>query len=160
MLRPVTVLLCLSLTLAGCGRMAGSSWNPLNWFGGGNSNVTADGTVRPLIPAGQTVQLADNRVAIDQIVTVELARTASGAILRATGIASSQGYFNAELVLVGVSGGTLTYQFRVEAPAGYEAVGSDASRRITVARALDTNDLAGVRRVVVQGARNSGSASR
>lgn len=161
MLRSVTLLLCLSLTVSGCGRLAGSNWNPLNWFGGsGPTNVAADGTIRPLIPEGQTVELQDNRVAIDQIVAVEIARTASGAIVRATGLASTQGYFNAELVLISAGSGTLTYEFRVEAPAGFEAVGSDASRRITVARDLDNTALRGVRRIVVQGARNSRSANR
>ncbi len=160
MLRPVIVLVCLSLTLSGCGRMAGSSWNPLNWFGGGSSTVSADGTVRPLLPASAGDRIVDSRGMIDQVLQVELARTSSGAILRATGLAAAQGYYNAELVPVSQGNGTLVLEFRIEPPATYTATGSEASRRVTVARDFDIYELAGIRTFTVQAARNSRSARR
>ena len=97
---------------------------------------------------------------IETLSSASLEPSSDGAILRSTGIAASQGYFNAELVLVDINSGVLTYDFRVERPTDYEAIGSAASRQITLATAIDAASLRGVRGVVVRGANGSKRLSR
>ena len=162
MLRPAVTALCLALTLSGCARLADSRMNPMNWFGNGRqaTEATAPQEVRPRVPEGRQVQVVDGRVLIATIDVVEVLRSPSGAILRATGTASRQGYFNAELVLVSVENGTATCDFRVEAPGEFTTDGPAQSRRITVAEPISADELAGIRRIVVRGASNSRSASR
>ena len=104
--------------------------------------------------------IVDARVLIETLSSASLDPSASGAILRATGVAASQGFFNAELVLVDVTNGVLTYDFRVERPTGYEAIGPAASRQITVATLIDAAVLRGIKAVVVRGGNGSKRLSR
>lgn len=162
-MRPLPLLLIASLAVSGCARLADSRLNPSNWFGSGGGRTAAAGTERPrepLVPAGARALVVDARPLVAQVDAVALDRTPNGAILRATGTAQSQGWFNAGLVLTAIEGGTATYAFRAEAPRGFAATGSAASRRITAAVNLDLADLEGVRRFVVQAAGNSRSTSR
>lgn len=162
----LSLILGLGLLLPGCARLADSRFNPLNWFGGSTpvASVQADGTPRPLLPEGGGGTVADARATIDQILDVQIERTTSGAILRATGLAATQGFYNAELVLVPVQSGSdtgdITYEFRVAAPAGFEAIGTEASRRITVALTLSAAELAGIRSITVQGLQNGRTTRR
>lgn len=153
-LRPVIVLLCASLALSACAKVAGSRLNPMNWFGHHAAVVAPTAAQVPLTPADR-VQIVDTRVPVEQVLSASLDRSASGAILRATGQAAGLGYFNAELVAVDSPRGTLTFELRAEAPAGATAGGAAAARQVTVATALSSADLAGISRVVVQGTRNS-----
>ena len=157
----LTLALIAALSVSGCSRIADSRLNPFNWFGPSQpvANVDADGNLRPLVPGTGSV-VFDQRGAIDQISSMSVERTPEGAIVRATGIASTQGQFNAQLVPVQFANGVLTLAFRVEAPAGFSAGGTDSSRSITVARALSNAELAGVRVIRVQGARNAREARR
>ena len=165
MTRILVLTTCAALTLSACSQVRESRLNPLNWFGRGEqveTTAAAPATpevIRPLLPAKREV-VVDARVLIDTVQAIEVARTPDGAILRATGLAPTQGYFNAQLVLSGAENGVLTYDFRVEAPSRFEIQGTQASRSITVAEALSNNDLAGVRRIVVRGANNSMQSSR
>ena len=156
------LILCLGLLLPGCARLADSRFNPLNWFGGSTpvASVQADGTPRPLLPEGGGGTVADARATIDQILDVQIERTTSGAILRATGLAATQGFYNAELVLVASDTGDITYEFRVVAPEGFEAIGTEASRRITVALTLSAAELAGIRSITVRGLQNGRTTRR
>ena len=157
----LTLILCLGLVLTGCARLAESRLNPLNWFGRSAPVVatTADGQVQPLVPPGQAAA-QDTRVVIDQIVDLQIEQTSSGAIVRATGLAATQGFYSAELVLASCADGNLVYDFRVMAPEGFEAIGTEASRRITVALEMSVAELAGVRSVTVRGAQNARDARR
>ena len=161
MLRSVTVVLCVGLMLSGCARLSNSRLNPLNWFGPSApvANITADGELRPLVTAGQA-NVIDNRVLIDQITDLQIEPTSSGAILRATGLAATQGFYNAELVLAQSDNGAVTYDFRVAAPAGFEAIGTEASRRVTVALELSNAELAGIRNLTVRGLQNARESRR
>ena len=161
MLRSFTTVICLGLMLSGCARLAESRLNPMNWFGRSAPvvNTTPAGELRPLVPAGAGVA-AVARVAIDQIVELQLEPTRSGAILRATGLAATQGFYNAELVLAAGENGNVVYDFRVMAPAGFEAIGTEASRRITVALELSAAELAGIRSVTVRGVQNARESRR
>ena len=161
MLRSVTFVLCLGLMLSGCARLAQSRLNPLNWFGASApvANTTPDGELRPLVTAEQAT-VAETRVLIDQIIDMRVEPTTSGAILRATGLATTQGFYNAELVLAASDNGDVTYDFRVAAPAGFEAIGTEASRHITVALELSSLQLAGIRNITVRGAQNARGSRR
>lgn len=153
------LLICAVLTTSGCSRIAESGLNPLNWFGPGEASVVdASGQLRPLIPANSGRQF-DQRGGIAEVVSLQLDRTPEGAILRATGIASTQGQFNAQLVPISQQNGVLTLAFRVEGTAASTS-GSAASRQITVARLFSNEDLLGIRSFVIQGARNSRSIRR
>ena len=152
----LTLILCLGLVLTGCARLAESRLNPLNWFGRSAPVVatTADGQIQPLVPPGQAAA-EDTRGVINQIVDLQIEQTSSGAIVRATGLAATQGFYSAELVLASSADGNVVYDFRVAAPAGFEAIGTEASRRITVALELSVAELAGLRSVTVRGAQNA-----
>lgn len=158
----LTLMLCLALAVAGCARIADSRLNPLNWFGSSRpvANLDENGQVRPLVPAGSFTRVVDQRGLIAQVTAMEVARNPQGAIVRATGVASAQGGFNAQLVPVDVSGGVLTLAFRVERPAGFQPGGSVASRTISVARLIPADELAGIRAIRVQGAQNARVSSR
>ena len=161
MLSKLGVLVVISVALTGCARVSESKFNPLNWFDRA-PEAASDAPVqrKPLVPSQAEVTIVDARVLIETLSSASLEPSSSGAILRATGIAASQGYFNAELVLVDITNGVLTYDFRVERPAGYEAIGSAASRQFTVATVIDAASLRGVRGVVVRGANGSKRLSR
>ncbi len=161
MLRKLAIIVGLAAALSGCARVSESKFNPLNWFGRA-PEVAAEGTVarKPLVPAQAEVTIVDARVLIETLSSASLEPSTNGAILRATGIAASQGFFNAELVLADVTNGILTYDFRVERPSGYEAIGSANSRQITVATVIDAAVLRGIKAVVVRGASGAKRLSR
>ncbi len=156
----VIVVCAAGLALSGCSRISESRFNPLNWFGAARSEavVTAPASLIPERGGRVTV---DQRGAIDQIVGVELSRTISGGLLTATGVDQSVGGFNAELVLISREAGTLTYEMRIER-SGQDAgtTGSPAARTTTAAVVLSAQDLAGVRRITVQGASSAMSVTR
>ena len=162
MLRPIGMAACLVLTVSGCSRLAGSPVNPMNWFNKDREApvATAPTATQPLVPTKRDVIGVDSRDLIAQVISAEIAQTPSGAILRATGVAPTQGYFNAELVLESIQNRTATYAFRVERPARFEIEGTTASRTITAATVLSAGDLAGIRTVIVKGAGNTVTARR
>lgn len=157
-MRAIILGTAVVFTLTGCARVAESRLNPFNWFG---SSQEAEATAAtpaerpPLVPPGRSVQVVDARALVTSISTMTIDRTGDGAIVRATGTVPTQGYFNAELVNLGVEGGVLTLAFRAEAPAGFEATGTARSRQITAAYLIESGDLAGVRSVRVQAAENA-----
>ncbi len=161
MQRRIVLLLCLSLTVAGCARLADSRLNPLNWFGRSTETRLVDPADRkPLVPVGKRTATIEGRALIAQIESLQVDRTPGGAIVTATGIAGSQGFFNAQLVRAGIDNGVLVYDFRVESPPGFEVTGTVSSRRISVADMLTSAELAGIRGIQVRGATNSRSSSR
>jgi hypothetical protein len=160
MFRALPLFLALSLTITGCARLAESRLNPLNWFGRSTAVAAQPQDLRPLVPAAALVAVTDTRPLIDQITTLSIDRTSDGAIIRATGIATTQGFYNAQLVLVEAQGGTVTYAFRVATPTGFEAIGTAASREVTSATALSAAELAGISVVRVLAATNAREARR
>lgn len=161
MLQKTTIILCLGLSVAGCARLTDSRLNPLNWFGRSTSqpvSATATQEIRPLI-TGRSVAI-ETRGLVHSVTALSIEHTSSGAIIRATGVADTQDQFNAELVLESVENGVLTYGFRIEKVADFAALGSAASRQITVATLLTNAELAGVRSIRVVGASNSRTSRR
>ena len=159
MIRPLALLLVASVAVSGCSRISNSKINPMNWFGSKSETavIYEAGQAPALVPT-RGAATVDQRVLIESISAVELARMPSGAILRATGLAASQGAYNAELVFVGAEGATATYDFRIETPSGVQVQGAAATREVTAAEVISPEALRTYRTFVVKGARNSKAA--
>lgn len=156
-MRPtLPLILCAALTVSGCSRISESRFNPFNWFGTStvSAPMDANGNLRPLITPGAGIQVVDGRSPVDTVTSLRIDRGPNGGTIVATGTAAS-GAFNAQLVPIDQTGGTLTLAFRTERA----SVGGGV-QTITAARQLSVQELAGVQRVVVQAARNSASTSR
>jgi len=161
MLRTTLLSTAVLLTLSGCARISDSRLNPFNWFGNSTeTTAVAPADRRPLVPEGRRVAIVDSRPMVQTITALSIDRAPSGAIVRATGVAPTQGYFNAELVEVGISNGVLMLEFRSQAPTGYQAQGSARSREINAGYIIDTTTLAGIRSVRVQAATNARTSGR
>ena len=142
----------LILTVALCGLVAGceSNLNPVNWFGGEEAEVAiaADGTpvdVRPLVV---------------EVTGVVLEPVPGGAILRATGLPATLGYWNAALVPVDRDlrpdeNGVLAFDFQALPPPTPQPQGRSAAREIVTGQFLTTQTLRGVRVIRVQAERNA-----
>jgi hypothetical protein len=158
MRKTLTVLILTSVTLSGCARVTESRLNPLNWFGRSEpvANVNADGSIRPLVPAGALRQIVDTRPLINSVTALSIDRTPDGAIVRASGQTQGQGFHNAELVAVQQSGGTLTLAFRAAAPGTIQT----GTQNITAAYVLSSAELATISRIQVQGSANTLSSNR
>ena len=156
-MRPfLPILMCSVLVTSGCSRITESRLNPFNWFGGSevSAPVDANGQLRPLVAEGNTTSIIDTRGLIGSVSSLQIERTPDGAIVRATGVATTQGQYNAQLVPVGIENGTLTLAFRVQQPAGAVVQGSNASRQISAAHILNLGELAAIRAIRVQGQQN------
>ena len=160
MLRTTLLSTAVLLTLSGCARISDSRLNPFNWFGNSTeTTAVAPADRRPLVPEGRGA-IVDSRPMVQTITALSIDRAPSGAIVRATGVAPTQGYFNAELVEVGISNGVLMLEFRAQAPTGFKAQGSARSREINAGYIIDTTTLAGIRSVRVQSATNARTSGR
>ena len=162
MRKTLPLFLLAALVLAGCARVADSRLNPLNWFGQSRAVATtqATGPLRPLVPEGARTAIVDARPAVETVTALRVDRTPQGAIVTATGVAATQGAFNAQLVPVARSGGTLTLAFRAELPAGFAAIGPAQSRSVTAAYLLDAAELAGLSTIRVSGRTNARETRR
>lgn len=180
MTRPAARPLVLGLLVATTALGACSSWrtsgaNPSNWFGRSRAAEVSPaefaGQVNPLMPdtnsarefqAGEIVAIEG--VAINQILSLEIERTISGAIIRADGLATRQGAYDARLIPdtfdeVPVDG-VLSYRFVVKYPEGPAPVGDQATRTISVARSVTHEHLANARLIRVSGIQNAREAGR
>lgn len=163
MLRTTLISTAIFLTVAGCARLSESRINPLNWFGGSRNVVStpADPANRtPLVPTAGRGVIVDNRPFVTSITALSVDRSPTGAIVRATAIAPTQGFFNAELVFGGVENGVLLLNFRAQAPQVPDVPGTPRSREINAGYVIDAAQLAGIRSIRVQGATNARTASR
>ncbi|MCF2872686.1 hypothetical protein L0664_16570 [Octadecabacter sp. G9-8] len=161
MLRTTLLSTAVLLTLSGCARISESRLNPFNWFGNSTEVAQSDPAERrPLVPASRTTQIVDTRPMVQSITALSVDRTPSGAIVRATGTAPTQGYFNAELVETGTSNGVLVLEFRAQAPTGFQAQGTPRSREINAGYVIDAATLADIRTVRVQAATNARTSGR
>lgn len=147
MLRAVLIL-TVTLSLAACD----SRINPLNWFGGEREQRVS---IDPDDPARAVV--VDDRVFISEITQLSVEQTTAGAIVRATGVAPSQGYYDAELVTIERTETTLVLDFRVAQPDG-NAIGG--LQEIVAGVDLSVGDLAGIRTITVVAQSNRRSVTR
>ena len=149
---PVTAVLIAALSLGGCAKVRDSKFNPLNWFGRSQAQTAAPGTVP-----------ADPRSLVQQVTALEVARQPGGAIVRASGLPPTQGWWDAELGAENdgiAKDGVLSYRFVVFAPPGERRVSTPQSRELTAAIYLSDMRLQDVRQIVVLGATNSRSVRR
>lgn len=148
---PVFGVLILALALGACARVRDSRLNPFNWFQRSEVVVASAESVVPGRPN-------DGRLLVAQITDMEVARHPGGAIVRATGLPPTQGWWKADLVAEnnGVPvDGVLTYRFVIAQPLGPKPVSTPRSREVTAATHLSDIRLANVTQIVVVGAQNS-----
>lgn len=153
MIRPTLrpALLCLCLVLAGCGGFRDSKMNPFNWFG---RSQEAEKVALPAAPQ-------DRRALVQQVATLHVEEVPGGAIVRATGLPPTQGYWDAELVPQPVDeNGRLVLDFRVFPPIEAMRAGTPPSREVVVALYLSNYKLDSIREIVVQGELNARAARR
>lgn len=153
---PILALMLAALTLTSCGRIRESRiLNPFNWFG--RSQETQ------MVAAANPNVIADGRLVVAQVTELEIARQPGGAIVRASGLPPTQGWWNTELIADNDGqpvDGVLTYRFVIAKPIGQTRVSTPQSRELTAATYLSDIKLAEVRQIVVLGAENSRSVRR
>ncbi len=148
----LTAALIALTAFSACGRFRDSKINPLNWFG------RAQQVEQPAIDAQAPV---DPRPFVAQVLVMKVEPTSTGAIVRATGLPPTQGWWDAELVAQPIDeNGALTLEFHVFAPFGQTDVVNQRSREITAAYSISAFKLNSVTKVIVQGANNALSSGR
>ncbi|MBP9181853.1 MAG: hypothetical protein KBF78_01875 [Fuscovulum sp.] len=150
-MRRTTAVLTLALILAGCGGLRDSKLNPFNWFGKSEETEKLALPERP----------ADARALVETVLTLQVEDIPGGAIVRATGLTPTQGWWQAELVPLPVEAeGRLVLEFRIFPPIDDTAVSTPQSREVTVALYLSNIKLAALTEIVVQGQTNARAARR
>ncbi|MFN3938033.1 MAG: hypothetical protein ACK4KW_10670 [Gemmobacter sp.] len=142
--------LAAMLVLTGCATVRESRLNPLNWFGRSQA--------APAVPGAR----ADGRVLVDEVTFLAIERTNNGAIVRATGLPPTQGWWDGALErdLTEDRPGEIVYRFVLKPPPESLRVSTPQSREVTVAVWLSDIRLEDVRRITVSGARNARTVSR
>ena len=150
---PQILLLTAALGLASCGMVRNSKLNPANWFGKSQEVTVAAEPTENLDAKGRSL--------IQNVLSMKVEPYQGGAIVRATGLPPTQGWWQADLVPLPLTenGGWLV-NLRVSPPVKPWPQGTQPSREITVALALSDIKLANVREIVVQGAENARSSRR
>ncbi len=142
------IALTLTIALAGCA----SKWNPVNWF---RRSAPVE---RVETETGVPV---DPRQLAATVLTLNVDPSPTGAIVRATGLPPTQGWWNAELVALPDQGdGRLVLEFRLAPPPGAKPAGTPQSREVTVAYSISARKLETLREIVVQGSGNARSVRR
>ena len=143
-------LLVALLALTGCG-FGQSRFNPFNWFGPPRVGTPVSIYTAPVDPRGL----------VATVLTLKVEPYPGGAIIRATGLPATQGYWDAALVLLPDDGkGRLVYEFRISPPKTPAPPGSQPSREVTVAANATEFQLQTITAIEVQGAGNALSAHR
>lgn len=147
---PLLAALATVTALTACGGFRESRLNPLNWFGRSQE-------VQPLAVAKDE----DPRPLVNNVLSMVVEQTPGGAIVRATGLSPTQGYYKADLVELPIDeNGVLVYEFRITPPPTEKPVGANRTREVTVAAYLSSFKLEGISRILVQGANNARSSGR
>lgn len=144
------LILCL-FTLTACGAVSQSRLNPFNWF------------KRSQEEPGQVVDASsrDPRPLVQQVLDMKVEPYPGGAIVRATGLPPSQGWYKADLVALPIDeDGVLVLEFRVTPPPAPTGVVNQQSREIVVGYAISDVRLAKITKIVVQGETNARSSGR
>ncbi len=150
---PLFAALSVMLLLGGCGSADRTWYNPFGWFGG--SQETDVATLQ--VDVGTS---ADPRPLVDQVLSMSVEALPGGAIVRATGLPPTQGFWVAELIEEPIVDGRLNYRFVILPPPEPARVSTQPSREVTVATSISDFKLEGVREITVTGARNARSSRR
>jgi hypothetical protein len=146
--------LALAGVLGGCGQGGGTGWNPLNWFSAAPREVT----MAPAPPGTD-----DPRPLVAQVLSMTVEPTPGGAVLRATGLPPTQGWWAAQLLpdpSDDANAERLSFRFVVVPPPGPTRVSTPPSREITAGVFLSNRQLEGVREITVIGAGGARSSRR
>jgi hypothetical protein len=136
------------IAVAGCGAV--QRLNPFTWFDGGSQPV-----VQTRVAAAPVMPL------VAQVTSLEVAPTIGGAIVSATGLPPTQGYWDAELERApSPDPATLVLRFRAVPPPGPAPAGTVPSREVLAGTRLTNGDLAGIRTIAVEGQVNRRLARR
>ncbi|MFN7225226.1 MAG: hypothetical protein ACK4MS_14520 [Paracoccaceae bacterium] len=139
------------LVLTSCGAVRESRLNPFNWFGRSERVETF----------ATTAKKAETRLLVADVVSLSIEPYSGGAIVRATGVMDTQGWWNAELVETeGEDPSHLLLDFRILPPVTRTDVNSVRSREVTVATTLTPRRLENISRITVQGARSARTTRR
>ncbi|SOC10481.1 hypothetical protein [Rhodobacter maris] len=153
---PLPLLLATSLALTGCGWM-----NPFNWF----RHQEVAQTLAP--PGGYPDIENDKRRLIADVVGLEVKPSQGGAIVAATGLPPTQGWWGTALLAENDGEpveGEMRYRFVAVWPEpgslAAQRVGTPNSREVTATAYINSVKLARVKRIVVIGATNQRAISR
>ncbi|MCX7559617.1 hypothetical protein OS190_08545 [Sulfitobacter sp. F26204] len=172
MCKTLPLLLSATLVLGACASIRESRVNPLNWFGQSRSEpvATVENT-NPLIPTRSGLfakrrsseEVYEGRP-FEQVTNLTIERVPGGAIVRATGLAARQGIYAVQLTPANEEekpvDGVLTYRLEGIRPKQQTPIGSKPTREVIAARPLTDQQLAGVRRIRVEGQLNAQVARR
>lgn len=147
---PAIALLIGAVALGGCSGGGQSRYNPLSWFSRDKPNE-----VTPDTPSDMP---EDGRQLVRSVTALEVDRHPGGAIVTATGLPPTQGFWMADLFAENGGepvDGVLRLRFVVAPPAVPQVVSTTQSREVTAASYLSDVKLAAIREIVVIGAENS-----
>lgn len=167
------VLLVAAAGLAACSGWSDSRVNPGNWFGRSRaaevSPELAATEVNPLMPEKASDFIAANEAAvegvtIDQVTNLVIERTIEGAIIRAEGLATREGAYDARLIPETNTeepvDGVLSYRFVVRYPNEATSQGDQNARTVFVARSVTAQHIDAARVVRVVGTQNARESRR
>ncbi len=148
MRKPLIAALAAALVLGACASARESRLNPANWFGRSQPQAP---TLAP--EGGYGPRVIDNRALVEQVTVLAVERMPGGAIVRATGLPPTQGWWDAELVAETerVAPGTLAFRFVVAAPRSPQPASTPQSREVTAGLYLSDIALRDVRQIIVRG---------
>lgn len=149
MKKPLLAALSLMMLVSACG----TRLNPFNWFRASEPAAAA---------APVVLKAEDPRLLAEQITTLKVEPMPGGAIVRATALPPTQGWWSADLVAVedASADGQLVYDFRLFPPLEQMAASTPRSRQITAAVFLSDIQLSTVRSITVRGSSNGLSSRR
>ena len=111
---PIAAILAATLVLSACGGIRESRLNPFNWFG---RSAQGPATIAP--EGGYAGGVNDFRALVSEVTQMEVQKVPGGAMLTATGLPPTQGWWDAELIALDGEkpvDGVLTYRFLVAEP--------------------------------------------
>ncbi len=155
MTKPFLAALAMVLVLGACGGMRESQLNPMNWFGRDSTET--------LVPRGGWGTGTDRRALVPVVRDMEVIATTGGALLRASGVTATQGWWDVELRPVNDGrpvDGALIYEFVVAQPRSQMPVSTEPARTVTAAVKIPSPRLQDVRRIIVRGAENARTVTR
>lgn len=150
----VLALVVAATALSGCGRVSESRLNPMNWFGGSRDEAPT---------LGPTQTSVDNRALVTQVTELSIEQTSTGALVRATGMMPTAGWWDPGLVAENHGrpvDGTLTLRFVAAAPSEPVVAANDQARRLIAVYPINIAILETISDIVVTGAENSRRARR
>lgn len=151
--RPAVAALAALALLAGCSGYSQSAANPANWFRGSQTTETLVS-----VPVRQ-----DPRPLVAEVTDLALEPVSGGAILRATGLPPTLGWWAAELLPENgfePVDGELSFSFVIAPPPQAQPQGTPATREVSAAIFVSRFKLENTRRITVTGSGNARSTAR